>query len=352
MPKIEYKSIKFQQKSLELIKLVNQVVEEYQAQGYELTLRQAYYQLVARGYIPNNERSYKNIGNLINDGRLAGLIDWHSITDRTRNLRRNGHWDNPADVIASARYSYLLNKWDGQPNYVEVWVEKDALVDIVGQACTPLDTPYFSCRGYTSQSEMWSAAQRFISQDYRDNRVIIHLGDHDPMPQNSVITLNQSVFRNEGRLNWEEFGRLRDYHVREIVFLGTQEFVEQTRENIREEVMTFIRKMNMDAYITVAADAFIMPKMIKYKKYQKMEKSKYEVRVSYDKDHTLAAASLNLHGTAFTSPFHIKVKGVDNPVSGCVGFGIERWILVFLAQYGTDSACWPDEVKKFIRQKG
>lgn len=128
MPKIEYKSIKFQQKSLELIKLVNQVVEEYQAQGYELTLRQAYYQLVARGYIPNNERSYKNIGNLINDGRLAGLIDWHSITDRTRNLRRNGHWDNPADVIASARYSYLLNKWDGQPNYVEVWVEKDALL--------------------------------------------------------------------------------------------------------------------------------------------------------------------------------------------------------------------------------
>lgn len=81
MPKIEYKSIKFQQKSLELINLVNQVVEEYQAQGYELTLRQAYYQLVARGYIPNNERSYKNIGNLINDGRLAGLIDWHSITD-------------------------------------------------------------------------------------------------------------------------------------------------------------------------------------------------------------------------------------------------------------------------------
>lgn len=180
MPKIEYKSIKFQQKSLELINLVNQVVEEYQAQGYELTLRQAYYQLVARGYIPNNERSYKNIGNLINDGRLAGLIDWHSITDRTRNLRSNSHWDNPADVIASARYSYLLNKWDGQPNYVEVWVEKDALVDIVGQACRPLDTPYFSCRGYTSQSEMWSAAQRFISQDYRDNRVIIHLGDHDP----------------------------------------------------------------------------------------------------------------------------------------------------------------------------
>ena len=180
MPKIQYKEINFRGKSLELINLVNQVVEEYQAQGYELTLRQAYYQLVARGYIPNNERSYKNIGSLINDGRLAGLIDWYSITDRTRNLRSNGHWDNPADVIGSARYSYMLDKWQGQPNYVEVWVEKDALVDIVGQACRPLDTPYFSCRGYTSQSEMWSAAQRFIRQGDRENRFIIHLGDHDP----------------------------------------------------------------------------------------------------------------------------------------------------------------------------
>lgn len=180
MPKIQYKEIAFKQKSLDLIELVNSVIDEYRAQGYELTLRQAYYQLVARGYIENNERSYKNIGSLINDGRLAGLIDWNSITDRTRNLRNRAHWDQPQDVIYSAKYSYLLDKWEGQPNYVEVWVEKDALIDIVGQACRSLDTPHFSCRGYTSQSEMWSAAQRFIRQKNREARYIIHLGDHDP----------------------------------------------------------------------------------------------------------------------------------------------------------------------------
>lgn len=180
MPNIQYKEINFRQSSLDLIKLVNQVIQEYQAQGYELTLRQAYYQLVARGYIPNNERSYKNIGNLINDGRLAGLIDWYAITDRTRNLRGNSHWDTPAEVIESAKYSYRLDKWEGQPNYVEVWVEKDALVDVVGQACRPLDVPFFSCRGYTSQSEMWAAAQRFIRRGDREQRIIIHLGDHDP----------------------------------------------------------------------------------------------------------------------------------------------------------------------------
>lgn len=180
MPKQAYKNIRFRSDSLELIEHVNAIVTEYEDQGYELTLRQVYYQLVARGFIPNNERSYKNLGNLINDGRLADLIDWNSIVDRTRFIRRNSHWSTPQSVINSARYSYMLDRWKDQPNYVEVWVEKDALIGIVSQVCKSLDVPHFSCRGYTSQSEMWGAAQRFIQQDERESRVIIHLGDHDP----------------------------------------------------------------------------------------------------------------------------------------------------------------------------
>ena len=75
----------------------------------------------------------------------------------------------------------MLNRWNDQPNYVEVWVEKDALIGIVSQVCKKLDVPHFSCRGYTSQSEMWGAAQRFIAQeDSRESMTIIHLGDHDP----------------------------------------------------------------------------------------------------------------------------------------------------------------------------
>lgn len=171
---------RFKTESLERINLVNEIIEEYNTQGYELTLRQVYYQLVARGHIENSERSYKNLGNLISDARLAGLIDWFAITDRTRNIRGNSHWETPADVINSAKYSYMLNRWETQPNYVEVWVEKDALIGIVGQICRELDVPYFSCRGYTSQSEMWSAAQRLIRRSHKDKRIIIHLGDHDP----------------------------------------------------------------------------------------------------------------------------------------------------------------------------
>ena len=180
MPLIKYKRINFLQKSLDIIELVNSIINEYNSQGYLLTLRQVYYQLVARGHIPNSEKSYKNVGNLVNDGRLAGLIDWNAIVDRTRNLSKNPHWEKPEDVIYSAANSYMLDRRENQENYVEVWVEKDALVGIVGSICKKLDVPYFSCRGYTSQSEMWNASQRIIAQGHRDTRTIIHLGDHDP----------------------------------------------------------------------------------------------------------------------------------------------------------------------------
>lgn len=181
MPKIKYIEKKFRENSLNLIMRVNNVIEEYKKQGYSLTLRQVYYQMVARDIIENNERSYKNLGSLINDARLAGLIDWEAIEDRTRNLRRRSKWENPSEVINSAAGSYHIDYWEGQENYIEVWVEKDALVGIVGRICEKLDVNYFSCRGYVSQSEMWVASQRLKRRENEGkNIILLHLGDHDP----------------------------------------------------------------------------------------------------------------------------------------------------------------------------
>jgi hypothetical protein len=110
MPKIEYVQKNFRPDSLQLIKRINAVIAEYEKQGFSLTLRQVYYQMVARAIIPNNERSYKNLGNLISDARLAGLIDWTAIEDRTRNLRGNSHWASPGSII-KGRNTMLKSGW-------------------------------------------------------------------------------------------------------------------------------------------------------------------------------------------------------------------------------------------------
>ena len=66
--------------------------------------------------------------------------------------------------MGSVLYSYTIDTRKDQPNYIEVWVEKDALIGIVQQIASTLDVPCFSCRGYVSASEMWNAARRFIGQ--------------------------------------------------------------------------------------------------------------------------------------------------------------------------------------------
>lgn len=181
MARIRYKGKNFGQASLAIIKHAVSICEEYQRQGYDLTLRQLFYQFVSRDLLPNTQASYSRLGDIINDARMAGLLDWDFIVDRTRNLRTLSHWDDPKDIIASAASSFRNDKWGDQPNRVEVWIEKDALVGVLEAACEPMDVAYFSCRGYTSASEIWSAAQRLRGYIETGQRaVILHLGDHDP----------------------------------------------------------------------------------------------------------------------------------------------------------------------------
>lgn len=170
----------FRKSSVALIDQANEIIEDYQAEGYDLTLRQLYYQFVARDIIPNRQTEYKKLGSVINDARLAGLIDWESIVDRTRSYEALGHWDDPAGILRSAALSYGIDTRSDQEDYVEVWVEKDALVGVIEKACSPLDVGYLSCRGFVSQSAMWRAAQRFMDHEPEQNTILIHLGDHDP----------------------------------------------------------------------------------------------------------------------------------------------------------------------------
>lgn len=88
---IQYKSFKFTASSLTIIEQANAIIGEYEEQGFDLTLRQLYYQFVARDLIPNKQSEYKRLGSIINDARLAGMISWKSIVDRTRNLEQNSH---------------------------------------------------------------------------------------------------------------------------------------------------------------------------------------------------------------------------------------------------------------------
>lgn len=179
--KTKYEERNFTPATLATIQKAEEIITEYQAAGFSLTLRQIYYQFVARGLIANTEQSYKRIGDVVSAGRRAGLLDWEAIEDRTRYLRRLSSWSGPRSILESARDSFHLDLWSNQARRVEVWVEKDALVGIMERVCNENDVPFFSCRGYVSDSEMYVGAMR-IRRHYREGQstLLLHLGDHDP----------------------------------------------------------------------------------------------------------------------------------------------------------------------------
>lgn len=179
--RIIYEEKKFSRSSMQIIDAANAIIEEYQNQGYMLTLRQLYYQFVSRDLVPNTMQSYKRIGSIVNDGRMAGEIDWDAIEDRTRNVRKPSTWDSPSSIMRAVVSQFAIDRWDMQAYRPEVWIEKDALVGVISEVCEEFQVPYFACRGYNSQSEQWAAGQRF--ETYMDRGqipIVLHLGDHDP----------------------------------------------------------------------------------------------------------------------------------------------------------------------------
>ena len=181
MARIAYIEKTFQAKTLAIIAQANAICAEYAAQGLNMTLRQLYYQFVARGLIRNKQTEYDRLGSIVNDARLAGLLDWNYIVDLTRSLDSLPHWQTGQDAIDTIRDVYLFDKWADQEYRPEVWIEKEALAGVIEPICRELDVAFFAVRGYNSQSAAWQAAQRF--KRYRRNGqepVLLHLGDHDP----------------------------------------------------------------------------------------------------------------------------------------------------------------------------
>lgn len=174
---------KFNRASLKIIETANGILNEYRAMGYRLSLRQLYYQLVARDYIENSVKSYKRIGNLVSDARLAGLIDWDMIEDRNRETVIPTAWDSPAQIVRAAAQQFRIERWDGQPCYVEVMVEKDALSGILQPVCRELHVRFTANKGYSSSSAMYEAGKRVYNAMIKREIAQIHifyLGDHDP----------------------------------------------------------------------------------------------------------------------------------------------------------------------------
>jgi hypothetical protein len=167
--------------TLGIVEQANAIIAEYLEQGFTLTLRQLFYQMVARALLENTSKTYKRLGVIVRDGRNAGLIDWNAIEDRVRVVNTHSSWDSPADIIETAAHSFKVDWWENQLYRPEVWIEKNALIGVIEGICTDLRVPYFATIGNNSQTLQYQAGKRFAEYfDHGLTPIVLHLADHDP----------------------------------------------------------------------------------------------------------------------------------------------------------------------------
>jgi hypothetical protein len=183
--------------TLAVVKQCIAVTEDYMQQGYVLTLRQLYYQLVAQDLIPNTENSYRKISQYCTRARLAGMMDWSAIEDRARQPHKHPEWDNLSELAESALYAYRLPRWADQEEYAELWVEKDALASVLKPLANEYHVTLMVNRGYSSASAMKASADRIQEAANDRPTTIYYLGDLDPSGEDMVRDIDTRL---------EEFG--------------------------------------------------------------------------------------------------------------------------------------------------
>lgn len=205
MAKMAFKKKEFKGEALEIVRASIGVIDRYEEMGYKLSLRQLYYQLVTQNVVPNTEASYNKVGVIISDARMAGICDWDMIEDRGRETVTVPHWEKPGDIIENAALSYRIDKWDTQPGYCEVMVEKQALEGILEPVCRELDIPFTANKGYSSQTMMYHTGRR-LRMEFLTRAIRKGLLPDTLAPENRRMVLDAMQAKADGCIEAYEKG--------------------------------------------------------------------------------------------------------------------------------------------------
>lgn len=164
-----------------------------------LTLRQIFYQLVARLHIQNTHSQYKALSRALAKARKEGLVPWEVIEDRTRPLYGTVGWDDQREYLESrldeADELYKRRLMRGQPYYVELFVEKQALITPFARAGERYRLLVNMGRGYSSVTVLKRMADRLLraeNQGYEP--LVLAFSDLDPSGVDLVENLRRQFW--------------------------------------------------------------------------------------------------------------------------------------------------------------
>lgn len=156
-------------KSLQKIEIIK---KQYEQEG-EMTLRRCYYVLVSKHLIPNSKSSYILLSKLFKKARIEGLLPYECIVDTTRNIYRRTTYSSFQEAFEKLCERFRKDSLQEQDVYVEVWIEKEAISNLLYPITYSLDIPLVVSKGFTSVTFKQEASDRFNQAEEEGKKVIV-----------------------------------------------------------------------------------------------------------------------------------------------------------------------------------
>lgn len=169
-----------------------------------LTLRALHYQLVSQG-MTNTVQHYKRVVNAMIDARWEGSISFNTFSDLDREMVGETEFE-PTDVISrfekisdSIEFwmnNYFKNRWENQPYYPEIFIEKKALQGVFKEVCSDWDIALGACKGYPSLTFLYESSKRFKRAESEGKKpIILYFGDYDPSGEDIPRSIEENLER-------------------------------------------------------------------------------------------------------------------------------------------------------------
>lgn len=167
-----------------------------------LTIRALHYQLVSRG-MTNTLQHYKRVVAAMEVARWDGRVDFEAFSDRDRAMvgmtkaEATDLEEKQAEAKQQVRAwmrSYRKNRWENQPYYPEILIEKKALEGVFAKPCREWDVAVGACKGYPSLTFLYELSERLRDAKAEGKQpIILYFGDYDPSGEDIPRSIGENL---------------------------------------------------------------------------------------------------------------------------------------------------------------
>lgn len=296
-------------------------------------------ELLALGEVSQEETGIYTLGPL-----LTRLVEYFE----SRFLELAGHFNAEPyrfPTLISARFLDRVDYFSAFPHSLTFVTHLREDLDVINEFA---ETAAYEEDGLNASSEFFAKMQALLSPAVCYH-LYFSLADH-PLPDGELVaTAVGNCFRYEST-NLTSLERMWNFTMREVIFVGSKDFVLEKREKSRLFMQKVFEEIGLAYRVETANDPFFVGEFRKQVAFQTAFQLKYEIRASLPfKDTTLAVGSYNYHQDFFGRHLDITLPDGSPIHTGCTAFGLERVVYAFLSQFGLDMKDWPKPIREAMK---